>query len=186
MSPFRLVKSAPRYVPRLVKSLSRAYSNRSLPQTTSHSPCLSRSSTSRTRATFPTCHVHLFVCRDHHIPWSRLPNLLAAQAWALRRGLPEVLRGNAAQVPLSRPLFKIVTSPWTRRRSDAAGPPVLVGGRGKVSDRDHGRGGETLKRSRGGQVAVGDDGAVQFNNRCGVLSLRPAHTPLTHQRRHSA
>ena len=82
---------------------------------------------------FPACHVPLlvrlphFVSRDRHSPWSRLPTLPAAQAWALGRGLPEVLRGDATQVPLSRPLFKIVTSPWRRHRPGAAGPSA--GGR---------------------------------------------------------
>ena len=52
-----------------------------------------------------------------------------------------------------------------------------VDGWGYDAGRDHGRGGETLRQPRSEQVDVGDDGVVQFNNRCGALSRRPAHNP---------
>ena len=152
-----LVTSYPLSVLRLVKSLSLLHSHRSLsyrvpiaesPRRALHVP---PHHVPTSLSPFVTC-LSLFVMsplvsRDRHISWSRLPNLLAAQAWALRRGLPEVLRGDASQVPLSYPFFKIVTSPcgdaaqiplsyplfkivtfpWRRRRPGAVGP--LAGGR---------------------------------------------------------
>ena len=123
------------------------------------------------------------ITRSSH-PLVTSPYSPAAQAWALRRGLPEVLRGDAAQVPFSRPLFKS-SRPLG---GDAAQVPRglrRAGGRGGCcGPGPRPRGGETLRRRRGGQVAVGDDGAVQFN-RSGRAERCP-DVPSPHRRRHSA